>query len=97
MLIGISSTALKGPFFPWPSSLSSSSSRFLSSASFKAIKRREIHTIKNFRGTILNITILSRNPCSHRSSYHAETSPMEDASIQMTSSYLDLSTLKSKP
>ncbi|KAK3219030.1 hypothetical protein Dsin_013000 [Dipteronia sinensis] len=100
MLMGISSTAIKGPFFPWPSSVSPSSSRFLSSASFKALKRtyrREIHTIQNFRGTNFNITILSRIPCSNRSAYHTETSPTEDASTQMTSSYLDLNSLKRKP
>ncbi|KAK3189169.1 hypothetical protein Dsin_028730 [Dipteronia sinensis] len=105
MLKRVFSTATKGTCFPWPSSVSSSSSRFLCSASFKALKRREIHTIQNVRGTILNITMLSRIPCSHRSSYHTETSrvskpdclPMEDASTQMTSRYLDPNSLKRKP
>ncbi|KAK1583423.1 hypothetical protein Q3G72_023630 [Acer saccharum] len=105
MLMGVSSTATKGPFCPWPSSVSSSSSpRFLSSTSFKALKRREIHTIQNARGTIPNITMFIHIPFSHRSSYHAETSrvsrrdclPMEDASTQMTSRYLDPNSLKRK-
>ncbi|KAK4851578.1 hypothetical protein QYF36_016504 [Acer negundo] len=105
MLMGVSSTATKGPFCPWPSSVSSSSSsRFLSSTSFKALKRREIHTIQNAHCTIPNITMFIRIPCSHRSSYHAETSrvsrrdclPMEDASTQMTSRYLDPNSLKRK-
>ncbi|KAK4858277.1 hypothetical protein QYF36_013729 [Acer negundo] len=106
MLMRVSSTAKKGPFCPWPSSVSSSaSSRFLCSASFKALKRREIHTIQNVCGTILNITLLRCIPSSCRSSYHTETShvskpdclPMEDASTQMTSRHLDLNSLKRKP
>ncbi|KAK2639601.1 hypothetical protein Ddye_027396 [Dipteronia dyeriana] len=107
MLMGVSSTATKGPFCPWPSSVSSSSSssRFLSSASLKALKRREIHTIQNAGSTLPNITMFSRIPCSHRSSYHAETSrvskrdclPMEDASTQMMSRNLDPNSLKRKP
>ncbi|KAK3220705.1 hypothetical protein Dsin_014675 [Dipteronia sinensis] len=44
LMVGVSSTATKGPFFPWPSSVSSSSSRFLSSASFNALKSNFIHT-----------------------------------------------------
>ncbi|TXG67766.1 hypothetical protein EZV62_009041 [Acer yangbiense] len=66
---------------------------------------REIHTIQNARSTIPNITMFIRIPCSHRSSYHAETSrlsrrdclPMEDdASTQMTSRYLAPNSLKRK-
>ncbi|KAK2635129.1 hypothetical protein Ddye_029921 [Dipteronia dyeriana] len=106
MLMGISSTATTRTLCPWPFSVSSSSSRFLCSASFKAaLKRREIHTIQNVLCTIFNITMLSHIPCSHRSSYHTETSrvskpdclPTEDASTQMTSHNLDPNSLKRKP
>ncbi|KAL5735994.1 hypothetical protein ACOSQ2_030782 [Xanthoceras sorbifolium] len=105
--MGLSSTATKGPFCPWPSSASSSSSssRFLYSASLKALKRREICTIRNAHSTISNITMLSRFSRLHHSSYDVGTSPvnkrdympMEDTSpVKKVTCYQDKSRFEGK-